>query len=244
MKYYTNDAKNIENEISKIREQLLRIKTSRQQGRENFTENQATFCVRQHYCAQELNRCLQDRVAIGSCYTHAMQELSRSFDESPYIIARQTELCQALHQVEIKTNQVRVLVEYHNNLVNALEPCLSEEIRRSEDIEEDLLRRIRFVSIDMVGRIVENKAALERQEQQISCLKGETSAKEDNMDRIHSDDISLSSFGSSSSYSSPIVSNFLGLKKNVGQTSRRMSIEKRITQVGSYFGIYQTARAA
>jgi len=244
----------LDSEITRVRDQLSEMRRLRDEEREKFSEDQGTFCIRQHYCAQKLNHSLEKKVAkkVAPSYSHAIKKLSGNAAPPPYIIVRETELCQALHRVEIITNQLRVFVHYHKKMVKNLKTHLNEQTRIGQGIEERLLNDIKILSIDMAGITVENNAKLDKLSHQISCLKGESSNKEDSYNRRWSFSRSssassvVSNASSILSDASSMVSNIFLRPKNkkAGKAQRRNSIEKRVTKVCSYFGISSTAEAA
>mmetsp|Transcript_16102 Transcript_16102/g.23696 ORF Transcript_16102/g.23696 Transcript_16102/m.23696 type:complete len:236 (-) Transcript_16102:43-750(-) len=226
----------LDDKIANTRSQLIHVKKAREEERQRFTENQSILAQRQHFYHQELDRLQQPKVSLAPYYWRVMNGRS-CIGESPYVISRETELCQALHQVEITTNQWRIVVKHHDNMMQTLKKKLGEETKRSEDLEEELLRAIKFSSIDMAGIIVENRAILEGQHKQIACLSGESTNTEDASKSMYDElghDLSTGS----------ITPNSLRVRKWDDRENRRVNMERRIIEVGSYFGNLQTAEAA
>ena len=226
-------------EITTLRAELLRVKRQREVGRQRFTENQAIFAQRQHFCLKGMEHLQQPKVSISPLYIRAMQDLS-CLDDSSYVIAREAELCRALHQVEVNTKQLALVVKHHKNMVETLKTILDHETKRSEDNEDCLLRTIKFLSIDMAGIIIEYKAMLDKQNQHTSHLKGEISNTGDVLEISSIVDDSKWSFSRLLSTRSDPAR----VKKRFDRDTRRMTMEKRITEVGSYLGLDQTAKAA
>lgn len=227
----------LDDKISNIKSQLAYVKKARKDERHRFTENQTVLAQRQHFYLQELNKLQEPKVWMAPYYSRVMHELS-CFDESPYVISRETELCQALHRVELITNQWRLLVDHHNSMMNSLKRKLEEETKLSGDLEDELLRSIKFSSIDMTGTIIENRAIIDDQKQQISFLKGETNNTEDSTKKRH-----MGPAGNQLSAAWTTPDN-LSASKRDHREDRRVNTEKRIIEVGSYFTNIQTAEAA
>jgi len=223
--------------IRKTRKTIRNTIELRRLERQRFTDDGTVLCIRQHYCAQELYRMLQKRVATAPCYTRAIKELS-VFESPPYVRAQETKLCEALHRIEIHTNQIRILVEYHNNLTATFERRLNEEIRLRQDIEGGLRRSIELKSRDMQRFQLENEATLERQRQQLVSLKAEDE-----------EDVSVSSSTKSVAPMSLLVSGFFRSKTIVNDNNNKMNHHLRVKmttkKVGSYLGgVFKYAKAA
>mmetsp|Transcript_16254 Transcript_16254/g.18064 ORF Transcript_16254/g.18064 Transcript_16254/m.18064 type:complete len:271 (-) Transcript_16254:156-968(-) len=261
----TTSSTSIDDEIIRVKEEIESIKQRRIEERELFTENQATYCVRQHYSAQELNRRLplDDDTAdynnprtrslshvrkLGASspyYSRAIQDLSKHGQSSLYTMARETELCRALHQVEIRTNQLRLVAQYQDSMVEFLEKFKDEELlMKRKIVDDDLAVRVKFKKIDLSGTTVDRQKKLQKQFQTISVLKGEIANTEDcsnisSSSSISSTESTLTATTVSSSASS-IVSHLFSYKNtppSERKQGHRNSMEQRITQVGSYFGI-------
>mmetsp|Transcript_35634 Transcript_35634/g.39417 ORF Transcript_35634/g.39417 Transcript_35634/m.39417 type:complete len:273 (+) Transcript_35634:35-853(+) len=244
----------LDTEITKQREQLSEMRKLRKDEREKFSENHGTYCIRQHYCTQEINRLLEPKVAKAPHYTHALKKLS-DFNYPSYIISKESELCQALHQVEVLTNQQRVFIEYHKKMVNELTTRFDEQTQIGEDIREHLSNGIKSVSMDIAAMQVEKTTKLNQQRHIISRLNGEKPIREEiydrrwSLSRSSSQSSVVSNTSSILSDASSIVSNiFLRLKNKKKttdvKTKPRNDAEKRIAKVYSYFGSNSTAEAA
>mmetsp|Transcript_11326 Transcript_11326/g.16633 ORF Transcript_11326/g.16633 Transcript_11326/m.16633 type:complete len:215 (-) Transcript_11326:144-788(-) len=212
---------NIEERIHSVRSELLRIKEERCHAREKFIKDQATYADRQCLFLQAIGCLSQTDVSNLPFYYREVEGIS-SFDESSYVIAREAEVCQALHQVEVTTNQLRMLLKYHETTVEYLEGCLTRENQEGQDMLKVLNRKMDVVSSAMSTSIVVNQAKITQQKHDISILRGEYQIE---------DELQL------------LLSTSLNHRVKSKQT-RRMSMEKAITRVSSLFGIYQTAEAA
>jgi hypothetical protein len=226
---------NTDQQITEMKAKLQSLKRQRQEASEQFVEEQAAIFERQFFASQCLEK-LHQKVSITS-HIHAIQEQS-CFDDSPYIIAKEAALCRALHMVEVKTNELRVLVQQHSDIVGHMEETRDMQERTHKDNESELLRSVRFVSIDMAGIVVENQESLKRQRQRIYQLGGGQISSM--LGDLPCDESTVSS--SDSSASSSFAESFSSLFKP--RQNRRRSMEKRITKVSSYFGVFQTAQAA
>jgi len=181
----TDDDHNIDDAIIETKRKLLFIKKLRQQGRESFSQDQEGLCIRQHYCAHHLNRLLEKTTTTvtSSHYGSAIKKGAsimnnfRSLNKPNFVKEIEKKLCQVLHEDEIKMKQLHMMIDYHNELVQKSEMTLKEEIRVSEKNEEELLRRIKFVSIDMAGSIVQHGSILKQQKLKIASLLKSSSAK-------------------------------------------------------------------
>ena len=109
-------------------------------------------------------------------------------------------------------------MEYHNNLVNTSETCLSQEIKTSESIEKNLLQNIKFASVNMAGRIVKYQTKLKKQEQQILRLK--RNLLNENCCISFNDNISLLSLSTISSSSSSAMYKLLRTGRKIERTSK------------------------
>mmetsp|Transcript_29015 Transcript_29015/g.43840 ORF Transcript_29015/g.43840 Transcript_29015/m.43840 type:complete len:237 (+) Transcript_29015:173-883(+) len=234
---------NLQDTIDDARMELLRVMKQREDEREKFVENQVEHAKKQNLFFQGLERLKHPKVAVPPRYMHELLALSEA-DYSPYVIKRETELCRALHQVEIYTIQLQLLKKHHEKMLKSMKSRLAEECLLSEEIEEILLRTIKFVSIDMTGRAVENKARLSKQRHQIALLRGEKSNSQDVADFGGFDDCMTESTASSPSDLFQMEARMNQQNKRIDRENRRMSMEKRIIEVGSYLGVIQTAKAA
>lgn len=212
---------NIDERIHDLRSELFSIKEKRQHARDRFIKDQATYADRQFVFLREIGRLSETEISNLPSYVRAVESVS-SFDESSYIISREAEVCQALHHVEITTNQLRVLLKYHETMVEYLECCLTKEKQESRDMLQALKMKMDVVSAEMSSSIVLNQAKVSQQKRDISILRGEYQIE---------DELQL------------LLSTSLNPREKSKQP-RRMSMEKAITRVSSLFGIYQTAEAA
>jgi len=247
----------IDDEINRVKSEIMKIKHQRVEEREEFSENQATFCVRQHYCQKELSRLLEPSATTRSrCYTRAVQDLS-STHLSPYIMAREAELCQALHRVEITTNQLRRIAHYQDAMVDFFEDNMDEQRSIGKRIEEDLLTCIKFATVDVKGKMYEYTRKLTKQRLKLARLSGDdnyrgytedcrsifSSERSTSMSSLFSTTSTISSVSSSSTSVSPSISNN-NRKQLQSKQKRRSTMEHRISQVSSYFGLRPVANAA
>jgi len=226
---------NIDENIDEMKTNLDSVKRQRQEATEQFVEDQTSTFERQFFATEELEKL--HRKGSAARHIHAIQEKS-CFDESPYIISKEAALCRALHMVEVKTNELRLLIQHHNEIVDHMEQVRETQEFSRRDKESKLLNKIKFVSIDMAGAVVENQESLKRQRQRIYQLGG--GEIESMLEELPCDDSTFVSFNSSSS---SLAESFSSLFKPRRQ-NRRRSMEKRISKVSSYFGVYQTAQAA
>lgn len=231
----------LDEQIAQLKTNLASVKRQRQEASETFMDEQASIFDRQVYASQQLEK-LHQKGSMAR-HVHAIQDQS-CFDDSPYIIAKEATLCRALHMVEVKTNELRILIQHHNNIVDHMEEERDKQERLREEQNSLLQTNIKFASIDMAGIVVENQESLKRQRCEIYELGG-VGEMESLLDDLPYDDsfTGASSSSSSSSSSSYLVESLSSLFKPRRQ-NRRRSMEKRITKVSSYFGVYQTAQAA
>jgi len=167
----------IEDQLVGVQAGLLNIRTRRLMANEQFIDNQATFAERQCYLYEELERLkVQTSSTTGTtmfCYKNAIADVSCPWIASDDILLdKESAVCQALHQVEVQTNQLRILLRYHEQTVQKL-----EEHRDYED-------QVRNESIEMIGLTIqstvektnellsEKKVILRRQRQELRELRG------------------------------------------------------------------------
>merc|ERR1712226_16482 len=122
-------------------------------------------------------------------------------------------------------------------MVSSLNLKLEEERKRSEEIEDELLRSIKFSSIDMAGIIVENRAIVNGQRKQVSHLKGDISDTDDSS-------IDMCDVPVYEDFSDTMSSDSIRVRKRENEENRSVNMERRIIEVCSYFGVKQTAIAA
>mmetsp|Transcript_2800 Transcript_2800/g.4183 ORF Transcript_2800/g.4183 Transcript_2800/m.4183 type:complete len:240 (-) Transcript_2800:139-858(-) len=230
----------IDDLIAKTRSQIMELRREREEDREMFTEDQAPFAKRQYLCLGELQCLMQPKTSTPTCYTHAIQDLS-SLNDIPYIVAKETSVCHVLHQVEITTNQLRILVAHHGILVNSLKRIIQEEIKKSESVEESLLKAIKVVSMDMAALVTQKNSILDQQKHHISHLRGEISPKGNDLKCLSEKDCS-----SVFSTSAMVSALFRPIKQRTGDNERMNIISKREKKSKAIqrFGIHQTTATA
>jgi len=171
----------VDSKINLLKERIQKIQNLRRIERQRFTESQATFYNRQHHCQHKLNRSLiinrvANTIASAPCYQYAMKKVSSLSSYSPtYIITKQTKVCEALHQIEVQTNQLRVLAKYYDSIQQISQNFLSQEISKSEVTAEDLLQKINTISIEMASIVYKYEAILDLQQHELLSLKEKNS---------------------------------------------------------------------
>mmetsp|Transcript_14185 Transcript_14185/g.21646 ORF Transcript_14185/g.21646 Transcript_14185/m.21646 type:complete len:232 (+) Transcript_14185:59-754(+) len=223
---------NLDQQISLVKAEILLIKQQRLDERQLYTANLASLAQRQYFYHQELSRLQHSKVSVPCAYIHVLQKQS-SLDDPRYVVEKEAEVCHVLHRIEIGTKQLNLLIKQKEKVIKKLKIIKEEETKLKEETEQFLMRHIKFLGIDLAGVIVENDNKLLLQNHQLDEIKRATPVTEDVIQDVHIDNTSRLSF-----------SNQTSSKEGNEATSRTMNIEKRIIQVGSYFGIYQTAEAA
>jgi len=238
-----NSMTSVDDKIAKVKAQIRQTKIQRQQARDAFTENQAAHAEHQYYFLQELDKFQrQTKKIIASAattkissswwclpmYTNVVHNLS-SFDESSFIIVREAALCQALHQVEIQTNQLRIMVNHHDSLVESMEICLENQDRIGRKTGTTLQRNIDLVSTDMTSLVDLKEAILEKYRRRMeNLLQGE---KYYCIEQQDDPDTPLS-----------LCSQYQ--QKSENNYPKKMSMGKVIVRLTSLFRVHQIAEAA
>lgn len=211
----------VEEKIDNLRSELSDVKLQRYQARDRFIKDQATYADRQCFFLEQIGRLSEIDISNLAQYARIIESIS-SFDESLHVINKEAEVCQALHQVEVTTNQLRVLLKYHAATVEFLEDSLAKESQEKNLVLQTLERKIEVASDEIGSSVLTNQASLTKQRHELSVLRGEYQIE----DELHV--LLCTSL------------DHRGMRKQ----TRRMSMEKAIARVSSLFGIYQTAEAA
>lgn len=237
----TENNSRIDDMIKKTRGDIFKLREKREEDRDRFTEAQASLATRQHQCLEELNRLMQPKTYIPPCYNQAIQDIS-CLTDTPYILSKETELCQVLHQVEVTTNQLRILVTHHKSLVTSLERIIQEEIKKSEDNEDSLLKNIKDISVDMATLVTQKSSTLDQQEHYISLLLcGEKVRKKIDINLLFKKDCSSSFFTSS------VVSSFFHPSKQSTEDNQKIKMVNKMERnpkTNPCFGMRQTTATA
>jgi len=156
----------LDKEIAKARSSIRCVKNLRDSERRRFTDNEEGWCLRQHYCTQELGRLLPHKAPFSSVlYARSIRTLSDT--KSLYVMSQETKLCEALHSIEVVTNQSRIQIAYHNTLALSFEAHLNQIILpRTAGVANGLRNRILLTSNDIqrLKTLRENILSVQQQE--------------------------------------------------------------------------------
>jgi len=221
----------IEDEIVAVTAQALNIRTLRLIGNDRFIDDQAIFAERQCFFLEELERLKEQTTPQQSgisrwCYTNAIREVS-SFDESEYIMSKESALCQALHQVEVQTNQLRILLKYHETTVKTLKKQRDYERQTGQEINDTLRIGKKSTMIITKSLISEKKATLKQQRCELRKLRGEGETVDEEQQRLENLLLPSSPAG----------------KLEKGKLTRRRSMEKAFSTFSSSFRRSSSRRA-
>lgn len=150
-----------EKEIISLRDQIRDVRSQRSCERKRFAENQHVLAKRQNFCRETIQRLLEPKTSIPCRYSQTIQKLSQP-NEPSYIVSTETKVCHALHQIEIKEQQLRVLKRNQQSMKEFLTKTLKEEIRLGADTEKILLDSIKSIGDEMAGIILRGERASEK----------------------------------------------------------------------------------
>eukprot|EP00547_Thalassionema_nitzschioides_P002736 CAMPEP_0194215120 /NCGR_PEP_ID=MMETSP0156-20130528/16668_1 /TAXON_ID=33649 /ORGANISM="Thalassionema nitzschioides, Strain L26-B" /LENGTH=203 /DNA_ID=CAMNT_0038943553 /DNA_START=62 /DNA_END=673 /DNA_ORIENTATION=- len=135
----------LEEEIARLRTQIQGIKYKRECERERFAESQGAFATRQYIVHQTMSRLLQRKTAIPRRYGRCIQKLSRP-NEPFYVIAIETEVSHALHQIEINEQQLLIIRNHCDAMTESLKKAAEEETSIGAEIKCNLLARMKTIA--------------------------------------------------------------------------------------------------
>lgn len=166
--------------IGSTRAKLEHVTLQIEAERQRFASETALLEKKQRTITNRLTKLHKIRIGVPRIYLQTLNEVSKGTkNTSQYVLKQQAELCCAFHSIEIKRNQLKLLVKHQLTLEESLQESLNREVAISEEVEERLLKFIKYVSRDLADVICHKKSILHEQHCSINTLKDEIGETEE-----------------------------------------------------------------